>query len=71
MDMVPFTASPGDTKIAVVLMFTGPKKERKVAWVRSHIFPLNSIHRKIPLIFNFMFYNWKVSFSEQLIKWKY
>ena len=46
MDMVPFTASPGDTKIAVVLMFTGPKKRRKVAWVRSHIFPLNSIHRQ-------------------------
>ena len=31
MDMVPFTASPGDTKIAVVLIFTGPEKERKVA----------------------------------------
>ena len=28
IDMVPLTANPGDTRIAVVLMFTGPKIER-------------------------------------------
>ena len=38
MDMVPFTASPGDTKIAVVLMFTGPKKKERLRELEATFF---------------------------------